>query len=68
MDGGVDDDKCDYEAHPKGTHPINTPSEERVLPERRQVVEGYEQGARKSNCGDASYGQARTKSQEPSTR
>ena len=43
------DDKGDYEANPVRTHLPRAPSEERALPERRQVLRGYEQGVEKSN-------------------
>ena len=43
------DDKGNYEANPVWTHLPRAPSEERALPERRQVLKGYEQRAKKSN-------------------
>ena len=64
----MDDDKVDYRASPVRTHLQMTPSEEHVLPERRQVLEEYEQAAWKSNRRRASYGQASVKSHEASTR
>jgi hypothetical protein len=45
----MDDDKGDYRENPVRTHLRMAPSEERVLPERRQVKEGYVQGAGLSN-------------------
>jgi hypothetical protein len=41
----MDDDKGDYRKNPVRTHLRMAPSEERVLPERRQVKKGYVQGA-----------------------
>ena len=49
MGGVVGDDKGDYEANPVRTHLPMAPSEERALPERQQVREGYGQEAEKSN-------------------
>ena len=45
----MDDDKGDYRENPVRTHLRMAPSEERVLPERRQVLQEYEQAAWKSN-------------------
>jgi hypothetical protein len=46
----VGDDKGDDEANPVRTHLPRAPSEEHALPERRQVLKGYEQGGKKSIC------------------
>ena len=56
------DDKGDYEANPVRTHLPRAPSEERALPERRQVLKGYEEGGKKSNCRVA--GELRTDEHE----
>ena len=45
----MDDDKGDYRENPVRTHLRMAPSEERVLPERRQVRQGYVLGDRLSN-------------------